>query len=650
MTDARRHRAAILPRVVAHLLLAIGLALVVLRAGRSDLADLDAAAWTHMGAFVAGFFGLAWLLALLGARGERSVWREALWRSVAVTGAVGLAVVLHGTGGLDDVPTHSLLRATFAGSIGMFAGALWMFASRSRVAVAAVGAALFLAAGVAVTLPALLGARGAATTSEVSTRFVDSSLYQLSVTTFRGFIPDTDTTGGAIARWPGGGFLVATPDGDFFKADLQGGRRLAVRRLAFRAPMDPVQFRAALRQAHGDDGEDGSDATFFRLADLLIEDLGDDVRVVASHHFWKAADGCFVVRVSSLILRKDPIAAVGGWSTLFEAKPCLPLAMGGYRGVRFGGLQIGGGLESDGPGRVVVALGDEEFDGVNSDVAVSQDPAASYGKLVSIPLAGGEPVVLAAGLRNPQRIVRDLQGELWGTDQGPQGGDEINHLRAGANHGWPVVTYGTEYGAHFWPANPRQGQHAGFDQPLYAFVPSVGLSAMTAIAGRSLPLWRGDLLLGTLKAHSLFRVRRDGERVVLVEPIRLGTEIRDLLEDEAGRILALTDDMAVLVIEPAPGHTGAALLQRCLGCHAVARGERGNLAPNLRRIAGADVGATDFRYSAAMRALGGRWSDARLDAFLEDPQAFLPGTSMAFPGIASARDRKALIEYLHTLD
>ncbi|BBB12954.1 c-type cytochrome [Sphingopyxis sp. FD7] len=92
---------------------------------------------------------------------------------------------------------------------------------------------------------------------------------------------------------------------------------------------------------------------------------------------------------------------------------------------------------------------------------------------------------------------------------------------------------------------------------------------------------------------------------------------------------------------------GEQIFRRCVACHTVDKGGRHGIGPNLHAIVGAPVAAKpDFSYSAAMKAKGGVWDEAALDAYLEAPMKDVPGTRMAFAGVPDTADRKALILYL----
>lgn len=175
-----------------------------------------------------------------------------------------------------------------------------------------------------------------------------------------------------------------------------------------------------------------------------------------------------------------------------------------------------------------------------------------FGKLLRIHTDTGAAEIIARGLRNAQGLARDGDGNLWETEHGPQGGDELNLLEPHANYGWPRVSFGVGYGrrTHRRPAE-RLGRHDGFARPVFAWVPSIGISSMVVNDERFFPLWGDDLLIGSLRQRSLYRVRRHGGRVSYVERIDVGLRIRDIAQLADGRIALLSTDGRVLFLSRA---------------------------------------------------------------------------------------------------
>ena len=156
--------------------------------------------------------------------------------------------------------------------------------------------------------------------------------------------------------------------------------------------------------------------------------------------------------------------------------------------------------------------------------------------------ADAAPEIFSYGHRNPQGIALHPQtGEVWLHEHGPQGGDELNIVRSGQNYGWPVITYGVEYGIG---TQIGEGTHkAGMVQPIYYWVPSIAPSGMSFYDGERFPQWRGSIFIGSLKFGLLTRlVLHDGE-VVKEERLlrgRLG-RIRDVRTGPDGLLYLLTD-------------------------------------------------------------------------------------------------------------
>ena len=157
------------------------------------------------------------------------------------------------------------------------------------------------------------------------------------------------------------------------------------------------------------------------------------------------------------------------------------------------------------------------------------------------------------GNRNIQgAALHPVTGELWTHEHGPQGGDEVNVMRSGLNYGWPVITYGVEYGLG---SKIGEGQtKPGMVQPVHVWVPSIAPSGMAFVSASQFPQWQGDLLVGALRGQMLVRLMLSGEKVIKEERLlqgRLG-RIRDVRMGPDGFVYLLTDDAqgALLRLEP----------------------------------------------------------------------------------------------------
>ncbi len=302
----------------------------------------------------------------------------------------------------------------------------------------------------------------------------------------------------------------------------------------------------------------------FRVADILLKETTPEAfSLFVSHHY--LVGDCVEFRVSSTVMDvgSGEISMSGDWKTEFTANPCIDQTLferwEGDVPKTGGGIQAGGRLLMDGPEHLLVAVGDhawyewherqEEGDPARPPVV---DPDSHVGKLIRIELASGKAEIVATGFRNPQGLARDAEGNLWLTEHGPQGGDELNLVIAGLDYGWPFATYGILYGDRVWPYNTEQGRHDGSEEPFFAWIPSIAVSNLIVSNSQQFPLWRDDLLVGSLRSGSLFRVRIRQERVTSIERIGFGERLRDITQMADGRIALLTDSSKIIFLQRAP--------------------------------------------------------------------------------------------------
>lgn len=483
------------------------------------------------------------------------------------------------------------------------------------------------------------GISSTGSTRVIETRFVGSHHHTLRATYYSGYFPpprQPRILGGGLVAFDDG-LLLLRGQGDLYQLRWMEPDSLHVRRLDPPVPINYRDFEA--------DVPTQVSKRLFRVADLLIIQNADRRQILTTHHYWKRRDKCYVVRLSALTLSAEGVdASETGWRTLYDTKPCLPLKRTGHP---FAGHQIGGRLAHYGSDHVLMTVGDHEFDGWNASRIVSQDPEVDYGKSLVVNTSTGTARLFTLGHRNPQGLFIDSRGRIWSTEHGPQGGDELNELVRNGNYGWPFQTLGTEYGSIRWPLN--QPDPAAFEPPLYAWIPSIAISNLVRIERGEFPAWKNDLLVSSLSARTLFRVRLEQRRVLYVEPIAIDRSIRDLVEDSAGRIILWTDRQDLVRLERALSADDGAIvfLDKCKGCHEIGDGAQHRIGPDLAGVVERPIASVEnFSYSEALRTLRGVWTADRLQGFLSDPDSFAPGTSMSVEGLADSTERVSLIEYL----
>ncbi|MCK5617262.1 PQQ-dependent sugar dehydrogenase, partial [Candidatus Pacearchaeota archaeon] len=201
------------------------------------------------------------------------------------------------------------------------------------------------------------------------------------------------------------------------------------------------------------------------------------------------------------------------------------------------GRHFGSRITFDGKGHVFFGIGDR------GERPNAQDLTNHAGSIIRLNLDGSVPddnpfvnnknvmpEIWSYGHRNPQGLTYDTKtAQLWEIEHGPRGGDEINLITAGANYGWPVISYGKEY---WGPVAVGEGTHRqGMEQPVKVYIPSIAPGSLLIYSGNAYPKWKGNLFSGALKLHHI-------NRIVLSED---GQEIKEerLLEDLNERIRAL---------------------------------------------------------------------------------------------------------------
>lgn len=219
----------------------------------------------------------------------------------------------------------------------------------------------------------------------------------------------------------------------------------------------------------------------------------------------------------------------------------------------------------DRQGHLLVGLGDR-FSGKDE----AQNPGNHIGKVVRLTAegrvpadnpfvgrAGAAPEVFSLGHRNIQgAALHPVTGELWASEHGPQGGDEINVVEAGRNYGWPLVTFGRNYvvGTRIGETGPK----AGFEQPLHHWAPtSIAPSGMAFLSSdryqARYPDWKGSLFVGALRGQALVRLTVDGRRVTAEQRLLEGqARIRDVRQGPDGWLYLLTDGAGGQVLRLLP--------------------------------------------------------------------------------------------------
>jgi cytochrome c2 len=283
---------------------------------------------------------------------------------------------------------------------------------------------------------------------------------------------------------------------------------------------------------------------------------------------------------------------------------------------------------------------------------IAQDSNSAFGKIIELDLVSKKWREISKGLRNAEGLTFLKSGQLIAIDNGPRGGDGLDIVADGNNFGWPRVSLGTLYESYDFNGRSHNGESGsgpsytdpslvgritGYAAPLFAWVPSIAPTQLIQIDNFD-PRWDGDLLIGSMKGESLFRIRLEAGRVLYSEPIWIGQRIRDLAQARDGTIVLWTDDAQLLFVSVdtdkliqktlIPAFLGDIETGGCLGCHHFGPTHPGDSAPTLSNLLNRPIASDAFPYSPGLRSLQGTWSEARLIQFLTEPTKLASGTVM----------------------
>jgi glucose/arabinose dehydrogenase len=225
-----------------------------------------------------------------------------------------------------------------------------------------------------------------------------------------------------------------------------------------------------------------------------------------------------------------------------------------------GGNHFGSRLRFAGDGTLYVTLGDryrymkeaQSLDNHLGTIVRLNDDGSVPDDNPFVGQQDARPEIFSYGHRNVQGLaVQPGTGTLWAHEHGPQGGDELNILKPGANYGWPAITYGIDYSGAIIS---EKSEAPGMEQPVVYWVPSIAPSGMAFYDGDAFPEWQGDLFLGALSHLHLRRLEIEGEEVVAQEELLTGLSerIRDVHAGPDGLLYVLTDSSDGKLLRLAP--------------------------------------------------------------------------------------------------
>ncbi len=298
---------------------------------------------------------------------------------------------------------------------------------------------------------------------EVSVDYVFGNYYDLKVSSYRIFAEKKVADGGGLAVVDESRVLLTTGDGASYIVGLDEAS-IQLEPIAIEPPLDVDSYRKHNPNAA---------SKWYRVTDILLEkgQGSEHLLYVAATH-WDRERDCYTLRLSEAKINLDN-TATANWAVRYRTDPCLKTRLKNETGGRMAFLDNGS---------ILVSVGNF---GVDKRV-LKGGPDYPYGKVVELERGEWKTKIFTSGHRNPQGLLVD-GGEIWETEHGPHGGDELNLLKYSTDYGWPRESYGTDYGKKTFKYNVLTGDHSRTKRPIYAWIPSIAVSNLVRIHGNAFP-------------------------------------------------------------------------------------------------------------------------------------------------------------------
>lgn len=269
------------------------------------------------------------------------------------------------------------------------------------------------------------------------------------------------------------------------------------------------------------------------LSVILHPDFANNQKIYLS--YTRGSRGLFNLTIAMAELVNDELA---NFKVIFEALPAKSSV-----------TNFGSGLAFDKQGLLYFGVGDRNYP------SSAQDLTSPLGKIMRIKDDGKTPMdnpfnrgsnyieqIYSYGHRNPQGLYfDDKTNQLWSSEHGPKGGDEINLIKKGKNYAWPLASFGRKYSGEL--INHGLTSYPGTIEPLWHWAPSIDPAELVIYHGEQFPNWQGDILVASLKFSYIAKLKIENGKLGKEEKLFKNQypRIRDILVTQNGEIYLITD-------------------------------------------------------------------------------------------------------------
>jgi len=273
----------------------------------------------------------------------------------------------------------------------------------------------------------------------------------------------------------------------------------------------------------------------FAITDIaVLSQTPDSAQLLISYPRYNSTRECVTVVVHSYQANFGTKPSLKRGKLWFQSNPCVPISAVQH---------AAGRMEVIDSKSAYLTIGDLGYPQIGD-----KTKRGTLGSVMKI--SATKTTQVSSGHRNAQGILL-IGKDLYTSEHGPRGGDELNLIQQGIDYGWPTVTYGERYslGDYVKPTNPES--HNGFRKPLTYWVPSVAPTELIQLPAESAwGQWSSSIVMGALREESLIFIQMTNKRVVgQMQTVNVNERIRDLDVTKEGSIIATTDSGKLLVID-----------------------------------------------------------------------------------------------------
>jgi hypothetical protein len=271
----------------------------------------------------------------------------------------------------------------------------------------------------------------------------------------------------------------------------------------------------------------------FAITDIgILSESATKADLLISFPTYNRANDCVSVHLYRYTLNLAPKISLTRGKLWFKSNPCVPVSAVQHAAGRLAVIDKKSAFLTIGD------LGYSDIDNVNR--------RGDLGSVFKVSATSREKI--SSGHRNQQGILL-IGKDLYTSEHGPRGGDELNIIEKGVDYGWPAVTFGEPYSSGDYVRPATTGSHEGFRKPLTYWVPSVAPTELVQLNGSQWGPWAGQIVMGTLREESLIFIELlDRKKVGKVSKFSIGERIRDLEIGAQGEMIATTDSGKLLFI------------------------------------------------------------------------------------------------------